>query len=101
VIQVNGNRVRLDGLAGDDVLRAPGSAGSWPSAPPAVVRGGAGDDLIRGGYLRDRLLGGPGDDRLYGNRSDDVIRGGRGRDRAIGQGGRDRCSAEVRRSCER
>jgi Ca2+-binding RTX toxin-like protein len=101
VIRVNGNRVRLDGLAGDDVLRAPGSAGSWPSAPPAVVRGGAGDDLIRGGYLRDRLLGGPGDDRLYGNRSDDVIRGGRGRDRAIGQGGRDRCSAEVRRSCER
>jgi Ca2+-binding RTX toxin-like protein len=119
VITVTGNRVRLDGRGGDDVLSVPGSAGSWPSAPPAVVRGGAGDDLVRGGYLRDRLLGGPGNDRIYGNGYPDVIKGGPGRDRLwggkradtlLGGGGRDRadggpardrCSAEVRLACER
>ena len=119
VISTTGNRVRVDGRGGDDVLAVPGAAGSWPSAPPAVVRGGAGADLIRGGYLRDRLLGGPGDDRIHGRGYADVIRGGAGRDRiwgdkgndtllggsgrdrADGGAGRDRCVAEARRSCER
>lgn len=98
-VTVIGNRVRLDGRGGDDVLAVPGSAGSWPSVPPAVVRGGGGDDLIRGGYLRDRLLGGAGDDRLYGKGHPDVLLGGAGRDRVWGGAGQDRCSAEVRRAC--
>ena len=50
--------------------------------------GGAGDDLLRGTSEYDVIAGGPGADVLLGAGGDDRLSGGAGRDRVSGGGGR-------------
>lgn len=56
---------------------------------PAVVDGGAGDDLITTGAGHDILLGALGNDNLKGGRGDDLLIGGAGIDRLYGLQGND------------
>lgn len=74
-----------------------------PSAAPATLTGGAGDDLLfgaktlgggsgntlSGGAGKDFLLGGNGDDTLRGGDGDDVLVGGLGVDTLTGGAGND------------
>ncbi|WP_310254979.1 calcium-binding protein [Nocardioides sp. BE266] len=94
-----GDRIRLRGRGGADVLNPNGGFGT--EGKPVVVSGGRGDDRVLGTPQADVLRGGPGDDKLFGQGGDDTLQGGTGRDKAVGKDGRDRCSAEVRVSCER
>jgi hypothetical protein len=58
----------LDGGAGNDVLQAGGG--------PAVLLGGDGNDTLIGGNGRDILIGGNGTDQLRGQGGDDILIGG-------------------------
>lgn len=66
----------LRGGGGHDTLRATGDR-------PRLL-GGAGDDVITGGPDRDDIDAGPGDDRVFGGPGADRIRGGLGNDRIEG-----------------
>jgi Ca2+-binding RTX toxin-like protein len=71
------DRLRVNLLAGDDVVEASGlAAGSIQ----LTADGGDGDDVLLGGDGDDVLLGGPGDDVLIGGPGLDVIDGGDGDD---------------------
>lgn len=96
---VAGERIRVRGHGGDDVLNA-NASGRLGGLRPVVLSGGPGADRAVGSAARDHLLGGRGNDALFGEGRGDTISGGPGHDKAFGQHGRDRCSAEVRRSCE-
>jgi Ca2+-binding RTX toxin-like protein len=62
--------VVLFGGDGDDTLDASAVTG------PAVLSGGAGNDILYGGNGRNVLLGGTGADELHGGGDDDLIVGG-------------------------
>ncbi|MEZ6059238.1 MAG: calcium-binding protein [Planctomycetaceae bacterium] len=99
LVRDNGSRVRFDrtnlipfrldigttetldvnGLAGDDTIRALGSVGSLISLD---FDGGDGNDrlfgsdaadILRGGAGNDTIVGGKGDDFMYGDAGDDVL----------------------------
>ena len=69
------DRLTLDGLAGDDVIEAPGLAAE---AISLTLVGGEGNDLLVGGSGDDVLLGAEGDDVLIGGPGLDVLDGGPG-----------------------
>ena len=96
-------RVRVDGLAGDDVISlapSPARAAELDTPGeiytlmgglvlPSTVEGAAGDDTIYGGGGDDVLIGGRGDDFVVGGKGDDLVSGGAGRDRLYGTNGQD------------
>lgn len=69
---------------GADLMLVTGTA--LPSAPDAVIDGGAGNDDLRGGPGPDAIDGGPGDDVLRGGAGqvNDVVEGGEGKDELVG-----------------
>jgi Ca2+-binding RTX toxin-like protein len=69
------DRLTVNGLAGDDVLDATGTAAG---AMLLTLDGGEGDDIVLGGAGDDTLLGGAGDDVLIGGPGNDTIDGGPG-----------------------
>ncbi len=69
------DRLRLDMLAGDDVVD--GSTLS-AGAIQLTADGGPGDDVLIGGEGNDVLLGGPDDDVLIGGGGTDILDGGPG-----------------------
>jgi hypothetical protein len=78
-------KVVIDGLLGNDLLRADRSdlpAVLSGHAGNDTLIGGLGDDVLAGGKGHDRLVGGPGNDQLFGQTGDDNVRGGAGRDLA-------------------
>jgi Ca2+-binding RTX toxin-like protein len=76
-------RVAVDGGAGNDLIVAA------HLSKPAVLVGGAGNDVLFGGTNNDSLSGGAGGDILYGGAGDDTLNGGTGRDRLYGGAGDD------------
>ena len=90
--------VHVNGLGGNDRINL------RTLQVPAVVDGGAGNDVIAGGAADDRisggdgndtLSGGAGDDSLLGGNGNDVEDGGRGNDDLSGDAGDDRLSGGV------
>lgn len=90
----NGNKSHLIGEAGNDILIALGGG--------SKLNGGSGNDFILGGEGRDTVYGGNGNDfvnsgggndRIYDTRdrenNNDVFLGGAGRDRIYASGGAD------------
>ena len=69
--------LRINALAGDDVVEASGLAAG---ALRLTADGGDGADVLIGSDGNDVLLGGPGDDVLLGGPGADVIDGGEGDD---------------------
>jgi hypothetical protein len=107
VRQIN-NRITVDGVSGnwsasqvrgisvnarggDDMvlLNSERGQGQQAIAVPAVIDGGAGNDILVGGAARNLLAGGSGDDRIWGNSSHDVLVGGSGNDTLDGGSGND------------
>jgi Ca2+-binding RTX toxin-like protein len=72
-------RIHMELGSGDDLAVVIGNV-----AVPAIVDGGAGNDVINGGRGHDILIGGDGRDRLIGGRGRDVLIGGLGRDAIVG-----------------
>jgi Ca2+-binding RTX toxin-like protein len=68
-----GDRLRVNALAGDDVVDASGLAAA---SALLTLDGGNGDDVLIGGDGNDTLLGGDGDDVLIGGPGTDTIDGG-------------------------
>ena len=96
-------RIEADGGAGDDTILVEEGVRS-----PALLRGGAGDDLLsymgdgnvtleggigndelQGGRGADSLVGGDGNDRMYGGIGNDTLVGGAGNDIMLGEAGND------------
>jgi Ca2+-binding RTX toxin-like protein len=71
------DRLRINALAGDDVVEASGLAAS---AIALTADGGDNADVLIGGDGNDTLLGGSGDDVLLGGLGLDVLDGGLGDD---------------------
>jgi Ca2+-binding RTX toxin-like protein len=71
-------------LAGNDSATVAGSI-----TVPAVLDGGAGNDLLNGGGGGNVLIGGPGNDSLIGGSGRDMLIGGLGADQLVGNGGDD------------
>ena len=69
------DRVRVNALAGDDVVDATNLAAG---AALLTIDGGDDDDVLIGGAGNDTLFGGAGDDVLIGGPGVDVIDGGTG-----------------------
>jgi Ca2+-binding RTX toxin-like protein len=78
-------RIRFAAGAGDVQVTIAASV-----AAPALLDGGAGDDVLVGGAGNDTLAGGPGDDSLAGGAGADFLQGGVGRDTIRGGAGADR-----------
>lgn len=82
--------VRIDGLftgwsegtSGDDKLFG-------NNKDENRLNGLAGDDMVKGGKFNDKLAGGSGDDKLLGLNGDDQLWGNAGNDELIGNGGFD------------
>jgi Ca2+-binding RTX toxin-like protein len=67
-------QITLQGLAGDDILKASGVDAN------VVLYGGAGDDTLMGSNKTSRLYGGKGNDDLQGVRTKaSVFDGGKGK----------------------
>jgi Ca2+-binding RTX toxin-like protein len=84
------DRVRINALAGDDVVEASGLAAG---AIQLTADGGDGNDVLIGSDGNDTLLGGPGDDVLIGGAGIDVLDGGDGDDIEIQSVGADTVSS--------
>lgn len=69
------DRVRVNALAGDDVIEA---SGLGTGAIQLTADGGDGDDVLLGGAGNDMLIGGLSDDILIGGPGQDVLDGGPG-----------------------
>src|SRR4029079_11012234 len=76
-LQTTTERVQVNGLGGDDSVRAADGVGA---ATLLSVDGGAGNDTISGSDGPDLLQGGEGNDVLEGRGGDDRIVGDRGSD---------------------
>jgi hypothetical protein len=74
--------IRVDAGAGNDDVRN-------ETDVPALLMGGAGDDVLVGGSGNDDLRGGAGDDQLDGGPGDDSIDGNTGFDQLRGGTGHD------------
>lgn len=72
----------VDALGGNDLVLVRGRG-----AAPAIICGGAGDDVLIGGKGNDVIFGGPGNDILIGNKGDDFLNGGPGADICVGNSG--------------
>jgi Ca2+-binding RTX toxin-like protein len=70
-----GDRLVINGLAGDDVVEA---SGLEALGIALVVNGGDGDDVIVGGDGADTLNGDAGDDVIVGGLGLDILNGGTG-----------------------
>jgi len=70
-----GDTIRINGLAGDDVIDA---SGLGAVAARLVFDGGDGNDILIGGAGNDVLIGEAGDDVLIGGPGQDVLDGGTG-----------------------
>ena len=81
----------LSGGAGDDVLTYGGSgvADLRGDADSDTLTGGANDDTLDGGAGNDTLIGNAGNDSLRGGDNDDRLMGGLGLDQLIGGAGND------------
>jgi Ca2+-binding RTX toxin-like protein len=77
--------VLLAGLAGDDVLSAPG----LPEAVSVVVLGNEGDDSLSGGETEDALVDGAGDDTVNAAGRDDALPNNGGADQLHAGAGED------------
>src|SRR5215207_4364259 len=84
------DRLRVNLLAGDDVLDASGLAAG---AIQLTADGGDDDDVLIGGAGDDVLLGGAGDDVLIGGGGNDTLDGGPGSNIEIQSLGADTVSA--------
>ena len=71
-------KIVVNAKAGNDTIRLDGplGQGNAPVLVPAVVRGGAGNDVLVGGQGNDRLTGGRGRDVLVGLAGADKLIGG-------------------------
>jgi Ca2+-binding RTX toxin-like protein len=76
--------VRIQGLAGEDVIDA---AAVGAGGPLLVLDGGVGHDILLGGAGGDHLIGGDDDDVLLGNGGADVLEGNAGDNILIQDGG--------------
>lgn len=111
-VRINGsgtiNRIEIQGLGGNDILRLDGNTVTNQSVRvAATVWGGDGADLIVGGTAADQLIGGNGNDTifgmqgndsmwgeagndlLYGGSDNDTLQGGTGNDELLGETGAD------------
>jgi hypothetical protein len=79
--------VDVDGGDGADHLVGARTVGA--AAPPATLRGGAGDDQLDGGAGNDTLDGGPGRDKVFGTKGADALDGGADNDEVDGGAGDD------------
>jgi Ca2+-binding RTX toxin-like protein len=92
----NTSRIRVFGLAGNDVLTLNEANGALPAAQlfggadNDALTGGAGADQLFGQAGNDSLLGRGGNDLLFGGGENDTLVGGDADDQAFGQGGDDR-----------
>lgn len=77
--------ILLAGLAGDDVLSAPG----LPEAVSVVVLGNEGDDSLTGGETEDALVDGAGDDIVNAAGRDDALPNNGGADQLHAGAGED------------
>jgi Ca2+-binding RTX toxin-like protein len=77
--------ILLAGLAGDDVLSAPG----LPEAVSLVVLGNEDDDSLDGGDTEDALVDGAGDDTVSGAGRDDALPNNGGADQLHAGAGED------------
>ncbi|MFO0926535.1 MAG: Ig-like domain-containing protein [Gemmataceae bacterium] len=84
----NVTEVRAWGRAGDDWITLCGLT------VPALIHGGAGDDVLTGGSGDDVLLGASGDDTITGGSGNDFLLGGTGVDRLVGSAGNDILSGD-------
>ena len=78
-----GDRIVLNGLGGDDVLRAvdaDADAGTAPVDLLLTLDGGSGNDTLSGGSAADTLIGGEGNDVVAGGLGNDIVRLGTGND---------------------
>jgi Ca2+-binding RTX toxin-like protein len=89
-------RIDVNGLGGDDQIRANEANGALPAfvldggGGADILTGGSGGDTIRGGEGVDTLLGKGGGDDVTGGDGDDTITPGNGDDVAGGDAGSDR-----------
>jgi Dockerin type I domain len=85
---VNTNLILFNGGLGNDVLTLDETTGALPLAR---LDGGAGEDVLRGGSVGDIFVGAGGNDTLVGGAGDDTFiwSPGDGSDVVEGQGGRD------------
>lgn len=99
------NLIVINSGAGDDTVIL--DASGFTVTKPAVIRGGAGNDIIhsgngadyidgesgdddlRGGGGADKIAGDTGDDVIYGNGGNDSLAGGAGNDKLYGRSGVD------------
>ncbi len=77
--------ILLAGLAGNDVLSAPG----FPEAVSVVVLGNEGDDSLTGGETEDALVDGAGDDTVNAAGRDDALPNNGGADQLHAGAGED------------
>ena len=77
--------ILLAGLAGDDVLSAPG----LPEAVSVIALGNEGDDSLAGGETEDALVDGAGDDTVSGAGRDDALPNNGGADQLHAGAGED------------
>ncbi len=100
--QVTAGEVRIEGYAGDDVIRldslrslrgivygGDGNDRLIGSLNSDILYGGNGNDQIQGGAGNDIMSGDDGDDLLDGQVGNDLLLGGRGNDRMYGREGND------------
>ncbi|GMU45094.1 MAG: hypothetical protein AMXMBFR25_30800 [Lysobacterales bacterium] len=81
-IEVTIPAVTLDGTEGADQIYA-------TDGTPAIINGGAGNDLLVGADQADTINAGADDDTVYGNAGNDVLDGGDGDDTVYGWDGDD------------
>jgi Ca2+-binding RTX toxin-like protein len=92
----NVTQVRVNGLAGHDLITMSETNGALPKAVifggagNDVVTGGSGNDMLFGESGHDQLLGKGGNDQLFGGSGNDALTGGDADDQAFGQDGNDR-----------
>jgi Ca2+-binding RTX toxin-like protein len=79
-----GDKLVINGLAGDDVFDA---SGLEPGKISLQLFAGAGDDIVIGSAGNDAIDGGAGDDVLLGGAGNDTIAGGAGDDLILGDSG--------------